>query len=147
MLKNIDKKQKIEITITAIGIVFLIGLLLTNISKPRKVEREPSMVQVPLAAISIISPATSADEYTSMASWDKDPFYPEAPFINSGSGGIAGVILNGIVWDVKNSYAIINNEIVKLGDKVNEMTVVEINEKNVVLDENGQRYTLELNVY
>jgi len=146
MLKNIDKKQKTELTITAIGIVILVILFLANIVKPKKAGHEPAIVQVPPSLSSLIPPVTSADEHASMASWDKDPFYPEAPFINSGSG-IAGVILNGIVWDAKNSYAIINNDIVKLGDKVNEMTVVEINEKNVVLDENGQRHTLELNLY
>jgi len=146
MLKNIDKKQKIELTITAIGIVILVILFFANIVKPKKAGHGPNMAQVPPPASSIISPVTSAREHASTASWDKDPFYPESSSTSSGTG-ISGVILNGIVWDTKNSYAIINNEIVKLGDKVNEMTVVEINEKNVVLDENGQKHTLELNVY
>jgi len=146
MLKNIDKKQKMELTITAIGIVILIILFLANIVKPKNSGRESNMAQVSPAASSIILPVASVDRRVSTAIWDRDPFYPESPFINSGAG-IAGVILNGIVWDVKNSYAIINNDVIKLGDKVNDMTVIEINEKNVVLDENGQRHTLELNIY
>ena len=55
--------------------------------------------------------------------------------------------LNGIVSDKQSPYAIINNDVVKLGDQENGMIVIEINEKNVVLDENGQKHTMELNVY
>jgi len=145
MLKNIDKKQKIELTITAIGIVFLISLFLTNISKPKKAGREPSMVQVPPAASSIL-PVASVDRHVSTAKWGKDPFYPETPF-----GGInpnvSGFILNGIAWDAENPYVIINDEIAKVGDKISGMTVIEINEKSVVIEQDGQKHTLELNIY
>jgi len=55
--------------------------------------------------------------------------------------------LNGIVSDMENPYAIINNEVIKLGDTVNGMTVIEINEKSVVLEQDGQKHTLELNIY
>jgi uncharacterized protein YxeA len=56
------------------------------------------------------------------------------------------LILNGIVSDRENPYAIINNDVVKVGDKVNDMTVIEINEKSVVLEQDGQKHTLELNL-
>ena len=77
--------------------------------------------------------------------WGRDPFLLDAPNIKE--QGMGGLTLNGIVADKKNPYAIINNDIVKLGDKVSGMTIIEINENNVVLDENGQRHTLELILY
>ncbi|MBU4589355.1 MAG: hypothetical protein KKG01_00300, partial [Candidatus Omnitrophica bacterium] len=35
MLKNLNKKQKIEVTITLIGIVFLVFLIIGNVQKLR----------------------------------------------------------------------------------------------------------------
>ncbi len=63
------------------------------------------------------------------------------------SSGVEELILNGIVWDADNPYAIINNDVVKVGDKFGGITVVEITEKNVILEFEGEKHTLELNVY
>lgn len=77
--------------------------------------------------------------------WGRDPFFFDS-VISGKTENLSEFILNGIMWDKDNPYAVINNEVVKLGDKIGDKTVVEINEKNVVLEQDGQRHTLELNV-
>jgi hypothetical protein len=139
----VDNKKKIELTITGIGIVVLIFLIAGHMTKP-KVNRHVAKTE-PDLALEAAKMATSEAGPGDDVKWGRDPFYMDTS--NAKEQGIEDIVLNGVVSDKQNPYAIINNDIVKLGDKVNGMTVIEINEKNVVLDENGQRHTLELNAY
>lgn len=138
-----DNKNKIELAVTGIGIVILIFLVISHMSKPgasKGVSKNEAYHTSESAMIAVSEPE-SWDEL----SWGRDPFLLDTS--NTKEHGMEDLTLNGIMPDKQNPYAIINNEVVKLGDKVGGMTVIEINEKNVVLDENGQRHTLELNVY
>lgn len=50
--------------------------------------------------------------------------------------------LSGIVYAPKDSYCIINDKIVKVGEQVGGATLVEITPEKVVLDYQGQKITL-----
>ncbi len=50
--------------------------------------------------------------------------------------------LQGIIWDDKAPMAMVNKRTVRVGDKVGEAVVREINQNTVVLDVNGQRVDL-----
>jgi len=144
MLK-IGAKNRIELTITGIGVVIFIFLVMNYLSRPqmdrRVVPKAESYVTLE-SGMPAVSETVSGDDM----SWGRDPFLLGSSNVQR-PGNMGDMALNGIMADKENPYAIINNDVVKLGDKVNGMIVIEINEKNVVLEDNGQKHTLELNVY
>ena len=146
MPERSNTKKKIELTITGIGIIALIFLLMSYLPKS-KGNKLVSASRVTGVSFTSFQPRASSLELEASGSesWGRDPFLLDTP--NVKEQVLGDMTLNGIVADKQSPYAIINNDIVKLGDKVNGMTVIEINEKNVVLDEKGQRHTLELNLY
>ena len=146
MFKNLDKKQKIEILITGIGILFLIFFILGSIKNTNRKKITPVKAYNEIVAGSLAAPVSKILQYRPRESWGRDPFYPETSF-GGISSNVSGFILNGIAWDAENPYAIINDEIAKVGDKISGMTVIEINEKSVVIEQDGQKHTLELNLY
>ena len=143
MLKDKDPKKRIELAVTGIGVVILIFLVASHMSKPGagKGASKNEVYHTSESAMTIVPEPESWDKLR----WGRDPFLPDTS--NTKEQGMEDLALNGIMPDKQNPYAIINNEVVKLGDKVGGMTVIEINENNVVLDENGQRHTLELNLH
>lgn len=149
-----DNKKNIELTITGVCVIILIFLTVNNMPKPRhnkpvsKAEPYPASESAILAASEAGSEVTNNERRTTNDEhWGRDPFILDTSNINIKEQSVDDLVLNGIVSGKENPYAIINNDVVKLGDKVDGMAVIEINENNVVLDENGQRHTLELNTY
>ncbi|MFC1666752.1 hypothetical protein ACFL0P_02605 [Candidatus Omnitrophota bacterium] len=145
MFKNLDKKQKTELIITAIGIVILIFLVISNMQKIQK-EKKTTMEMSKLAVSSLLVPISIEEAELKGADikeeWRRDPF----SFAGStmASPALDGILLNGIVWDKEYPYAIINDDVVKVEDRIGDMRVVEITEKSVILEQDGERYTLEL---
>lgn len=59
--------------------------------------------------------------------------------------GVAGLLLEGIIYDKNGtSCAIVNSEIVRIGDKVGEFQVLKIEEKKVIFIKEGQIIEVEL---
>jgi hypothetical protein len=137
-------KKKIELTITGVGIVFLIFIAISHMPKHNN---NPISGSKPFSGsgAAITSFASDEPRTTSDEKWKRDPFLLDTS--NVKEQGMEGLNLNGIVADKENPYAIINDDVVKLGDRINGMTIIEINEKRVVLEQDGQRHTLELNLY
>ena len=81
-----------------------------------------------------------AEAYTDMS--------PEVALIESKAGFIdkplPNFTLNGIVWDIDGSWAIINNEIVKAGDALDGAKVISIEPQKVVLSFRDKRFDLVL---
>ena len=148
MRKSLAKKEKIELIITGIGVVFLIFLVISNTQRTQSKristnDKDKAMVYSLFAPISFETAETKETEI--MEGWGRDPFFLAAP--GTEDIGLEGLILNGIVWDKDNPYAIVNSDIVKIGDKLGSMKVIEINENNIIVEEgNGKRHTIELNV-
>lgn len=144
MLKDADPKKRIELTVIGIGVVILIFLVTNHMSKSggSKGVSKNEAYHTSESAMMAVSESESWDKLR----WGRDPFLLDTSNMQE-EQGMEDLVLNGIMPDKQNPYAIINNKVVKLGDKVGGMTVIEINESNVVLDENGQRHTLELNLY
>lgn len=138
-----DNKKKIELTITGISIIILIFLIANHMPKSKDNKSVSKAEPYPTSEVTIL--AVSEVGSDSSVKWGRDPFLLDTS--NVKEHGMEDLVLNGIVSDRDNPYAIINNDVVKLGDKVNGMTIIEINEKNVVLEQDGQKHTLELNPY
>lgn len=147
MFKNLDRKQRLELAITGIGILFLIFLIPANTKKIQSKKAAQVRTYTEAMSVSLESPVPGIKRHNLESGWGRDPFYPEMPFAGA-SSGIAGFVLNGIVWDNNAPYAIINSEVVKTGDKLDtETTVVEITEKSVTLEQNSERHVLQLSTF
>ena len=57
---------------------------------------------------------------------------------------LSNFTLNGIVWDLDNSWAVINNEVVKTGDMLNGAKVVSIKPQKVTLSFQDKEFELVL---
>ena len=128
MLKGLGIKKRVELIIIGLGIVILIFLITNHMlgSKNNKTISKTEPYPTSEVAIMVTYEVGSEDNMK----WGRDPFLLDVS--NVQEQGMEGLVLNGIAADKENPYAIINNDVVKLGDKVNGMTVVEIKEKNVI---------------
>jgi len=149
MLKNLDKKQKIELTITGIGVIFLIFMLIGSLGKAHKRKRVAAKVRTESAAL-LSSPVSfgrdKAKESAIKQGWGRDPFFPGSTSVASDSG-LAGFVLNGIVYGDDNPYALVNSDIVTIGDIVDDAVILEINEDNVVIEQDDKKYTLKVSPF
>ncbi len=75
-----------------------------------------------------------------LASKDPDKFKPA----NIQKKTVIDLKISGIIWDEKVPTAIINSKVVKIGDIIDDKTVVDMEKDKVILMENGQLYILEL---
>ncbi|MBU1147881.1 MAG: hypothetical protein KKD11_05950 [Candidatus Omnitrophica bacterium] len=147
-MKNLGKKERMELTITGIGVIFLIFLVLGNVQKIQAKKR--SMAKSGAAITSSMSApisfeAPEIEESTIKEGWGRDPFSLGA---NTPEDiGFEGLAVNGIMWDEDNPLAIINDDVVKVGDMLGGLKVVEITKTSVVMEQNGERHTLNLVVY
>lgn len=89
-----------------------------------------------------------AEEFIYDPHGKKDPFTP--PVISAvekaGTEVLAGVRLEGIIWDEKKPIAVINDKVVSIGDEVSGARIVEIRQNEVIFDVNGQMVSVKLRV-
>ncbi len=77
---------------------------------------------------------------TAYSSWSRAPFSASSAPIK----GYGGHTLSGIIWDKENPMAVINDNIVKIGDKIDGNTVVSIEQDRVVLNDGSKNIELLL---
>ncbi len=79
---------------------------------------------------------------------DRDPFEPlisrNGLILISRKTDVTNMALSGIIYSEGESVVIINNEVVKVGDSIGEYKVLIIGEKSVILEKDGQEFTLNL---
>jgi len=71
----------------------------------------------------------------------RDPFY-EVPVESLG----VSLYLSGILWDEEVPAAIINDEIVEIGDEIAGSTVIDIKEDSVILNDGSRNFELNLRI-
>ncbi|MBU1006983.1 MAG: hypothetical protein KKH08_05265 [Candidatus Omnitrophica bacterium] len=147
MPTGLGNKEKTEIAMICAGIIFFIFLVIGNAHKAREKERAMDKAGESISS-SLLAPIYFDNPDTERPGagerWGRDPF--SQANLSDGSG-LEEMVLNGIMWDTDSPYAIINSDVVKPGDMLGGMKVAEINEKNVILEENGKRHTLTLPVF
>ena len=90
------------------------------------------------------------EEFLYDAKGKRDPFIPlvtpDGRLLKlEHEGGVAGLSLEGIIYDKNGtSCAIVNSEIIRIGDKVGEYQVLKIEEKKVIFIKEGQIVEVEL---
>ncbi len=74
--------------------------------------------------------------------WGRDPFVMAEPAVISGTNRLTGIIFDENRVD--QSYAIIDQQLVKAGDNINGARVVQINRNSVIIEINGEQEELLL---
>jgi len=157
--KNLDNKSKMEIAITSVMVIALV-IILFNSAKTLFRSKNPAVPEAIAPAVfedaakrkdgpalSKIDKARkassrSADEIAGDGGeWGRDPFAIRSDSPSS-DATISGLKLEGIICDEKESYAIINGEVVKEGGKVGGNTVVRIEKKAVIVNDGTKDYNL-----
>lgn len=79
----------------------------------------------------------------------RDPFLPSYMRLESKRSGVfsseeLGFSLSGIMWDPEDPVAIINGEVMHVGDVINGKKILEIKKDRVVFGEGEARYTVTI---
>ena len=165
MNKEEKKKQKLKILLPILilisAFVWIPNFKIFKSSALKKEDQQKNaLVSTELSGIkdellSLVSRGTEQTEHkrSSYADWGDNPF--SGSDSSSGSSGkkkeggkeinpLEGLILNGIFWNSARPSALINNNLVKVGDSVGVTTAVSIEPDAVVLSYQDQRYELRL---
>ena len=112
----------------------------------------PSGTAITLIFLTVNQPASFSEEDTVFmynAHNKRDPMWP---LVNAGGSvvnydsdlSVSDLNLEGIMSDNNQQVALINGRIVKVNDKIGNYVLVQINSNSVVLESNGQTYSLIL---
>ncbi len=137
------KKEIIELSVTGVLLVVMIFALTNAAAKSRARNAKKALsaiespVVMPVAALD--QKIDSKDLYNllekqaQLIEVKRDPF-SAAPIIIE-KDAQTGVVLTGILWDKDKPMAIIEGQIVKLGQRVGNQTVMEIKRDRVILSD------------
>ncbi len=137
------KKQQVEIFITFILIVILI---FTWGNMQKVFERKRQIAPLSSQSDSIIlsgeeNPSVFQQQIPQRLVWGRCPFSGKV-YTDLETG--AEIRLLGIVWDVEAPVAMINDSIVKAGDKIGKYTVKEIRQDKVIVTDGITAFELSL---
>ncbi|MCM8779948.1 MAG: hypothetical protein NC914_02230 [Candidatus Omnitrophica bacterium] len=158
-----DKTKK-EIIITSILVLVLIFVSMNTISRIKK-KKGFKGVKAQAAAISKKGVSLKANQRLGEADSTqiekakeniaklereaqilklKRDIFVYAPALSAEEISPSDLVLYGIIWDKANPIAIINEEIVKAGDKIGNNTVVKVEENSITLNDGIRDYKLSL---
>lgn len=138
------------------GLYVLLGLAVIwgvyNVSSPRKPKAKSDSGS---AAVAVAPQTTVPSPQVDIASyelkpWGNDPFRTQtgrqnvSPTVPNADRSAPSWKLSGIVYSEDDPLAIVNNRSVRVGDRINGATVVDINRREVTLDAGGSRVTLRV---
>jgi hypothetical protein len=85
-------------------------------------------------------------ELYSSLDWGRDPFYRPADKKNAYTHAPVQPewILNGILYDTISPAAVINKQIVRVGDSVDGAMIMNIEKQKVTLERNGSQFDLNI---
>ena len=137
-----DNKSRVKLIVTAVLIIVFIFVWANTIKVIQKRRGGGKKQAISSKRLVVVQPSKSAGvplieviyEEDDGMEWIRCPFCGKL-YIDGGGGVIA---LSGILWDVKDSKAVINGEIVGIGDEINKYSVVDIDRNSVVLN-NGTK--------
>lgn len=87
-----------------------------------------------------LSPVTMKEAEEDAEKWGEDPFVREFSYISE----IKDLMISAITISENEAYAIINNQIVQVGDVIDGKKVVAIEKDRVIVEKGGKRFTVFL---
>ncbi|MBU0759919.1 MAG: hypothetical protein KKC66_04200 [Candidatus Omnitrophica bacterium] len=140
-------QNKKIITLIILGILAVFSLVygIVTPSKARRgISRGPieTKKKVTISAGAETISGVGRPQRTSFSDWGRDPF--SAVSTLSLSTNISDMSLTGILWDDVAPLAMINDNLIGIGDKIGEYTVAEIKKDRVILTDGTNDYQLTL---
>jgi len=127
-----DKKLKILLPVLFVIMVFVWARALKGPASKRRVKKGITGLQVIPDQDNLMSLAKSPlgkRARTSYEDWGRNPFVLHV------QQALEAIRLQGIIWDKENPTAIIGDNIVGIGDKIDSKTVVDIKQDHVILND------------
>src|SRR3989338_5901253 len=145
-MKQLKKSEKIlAISVAGLLVVWVISNMLGGGGsnpgyQPQGADVLPGgLVQPPEEAL-----GKKADEAALFSyEFKVDPFV-KFPKKKAGASGLAELTLEGVLWDDKKPYAVINGEVFGVGQSVGDYKVIDIQKDNVTLSGKGKTHNLKL---
>jgi len=133
-----DGKARVKLIVTIIlGIVFILSWINTMGAIKKRFWGDGGQKVNPSVQVVRQSPKVQTNLLQAIENEDDGMEWIRCPFCGKlyidGEGGV--VALSGILWDDKTPKAVINGEIVGLGDNINKYSIVNINRSSVVLND------------
>lgn len=132
-------KKRIEIIITSGLILIFILVLMKNVKVFKK--KPSSIMQAEQQSLDRQEMPKQQEE---KLEWGRDPFSGKVYYSGTVSGDTGELSLNGIIWDEKSPVAMINDRIVKVGDRVGVNTIIDIKKDRVILSNGIKTFELRL---
>ncbi|NQT06641.1 MAG: hypothetical protein HQ575_03775 [Candidatus Omnitrophica bacterium] len=137
--------QNKKLVILIVLSIVAVGSILYGLSAPPRgetggiVRTHHTQAEIVNAAKERIQKKRSAVR-TNFVGWRRNPFVPEIKLKED----VITLTLNGILWDEIMPRAIINSDVVDIGDVIEGNRIVAINHNNVILNDGTEDFTLTL---
>lgn len=142
-------KEKKEIVITASLILVLLFIVIYDIKVKKPIQQVSALPQKALQSREVTAEKKNSGELffklekeSEELRLKRDPF--SAASIRPVLFSPDDLELDGIAWDKEKPAAIINNEVLEIGDKINGKTVIDIREDRVILNDGTSNIELQL---
>ncbi|MEK6728053.1 MAG: hypothetical protein AABY28_05235 [Candidatus Omnitrophota bacterium] len=138
-------QNKKLVVLAVLGLLAIFSLFY-GIFTPSKTRRLPQVKESDIQSVRKVSMtekpilAQRVTKRTNYTSWARNPFTLQ----KTSSKVFEGLILGGIMWDKEKPLAIINDEIVKIGDNVSGNIVVDIKQDKVILKDGAKDFELRI---
>jgi type II secretory pathway component PulC len=116
------------------------GTVIPKLTKPIKKESlvvEKTETKKETLKFALIKPKEVAED---TETWGEDPFVREFSYISE----MKSLIVSAITVSENEAYAIVNNQIVHVGDVIDGKKVVAIEKDRIVVEKGGKRFTIFL---
>lgn len=137
--------------VTGVLVLAFVLFVLRAVKRAERVRRPPKPQHMAADTASVAPDAESSYFFARLEAETKDLEYKRDPFLDVSSAALnecpVGLCLKGIVWSTDNPGAIINDRIVRVGDKIQGDTMVsvlEIKDDEVVLSDGSSLVRLHL---
>ncbi len=133
-------KLNILVPFAALAVISLIGGVLTPAKRRRADASSSAMSPAPVDTQVAAESSTFERKTKKMgyAAWGRSPFLQKTEAVVTPTK----LILAGIAWDDQGPKAVINDQIVGVGDKVGGNTVVSIKKDRVIMNDGSSDFEL-----
>lgn len=134
------EKQKLEILVTTLLVALFLVLLTGTLSRRNKKVQKESPLEEPKTE-------TAEHEVYKLPAprkltWGRDPFVLRPKKFKEKED--RGFLLTAIIWDEEEPHAIINNEVVVVGQVIEGYRVIKITKDSAVLKKGDSELAIEL---
>jgi len=167
----IDSKSKKQLIVLGVLVPFLAMLIIGNVTRNKAGAPQPAPPTDVASAGAVVTPAPAAQASPDVlearrvavaaigsSGWGRNPFVaqpvpvapkPQAPRVTAPAPKRAPpkppvFHLVGIVYDVNSAYAVINDELRMVGDRILGYVITKITKDTVTLEKNGESMDLKM---